>query len=532
MTFDHPWLLAVAPVAAVLVGGVALVARRRRLRAAAAWSSALGEAARGRARWTPAVAALAALLAVVAIAGPRGGRRTVTTESRALGLVVAVDVSRSMLAEDVAPSRLRRAAREASRLVEDLAGDRLGLVAFAGKSYILSPLTVDGGALRLFLDALDPDIASEGGTSLGPVLRQGAELLGAGDEGADRVLVVFTDGETHDSLGDAVSAAEALAREGIKVILVAEGGTQGAKIPVRDARGTVVEYKLDEAGEVVRTARRDDVLRAVAEAAQGSIVASELPDQAGAVRELVGTLRRRATSESRTADLEPLAWIPALAAGLLLLGDTLRRGSGSLVALLLMLLPGGLAAQRPSPADRALAEGEAAAAARAFLRAATGRGRDTALYNAGTAALAAGDLEGARGALTEAAKSVDPVLRYRALYNLGTANLLAARRDTAKRAALLDEAAARLKEALLLEPASARAKWNLELALTPKPPPSGGGGQSPQPPKTPPPPPQPQQDLSQSQAEQILGSMEREELETQLERQRRLQAVRKPGKDW
>ncbi len=121
--------------------------------------------------------------------------------------------------------------REARRLVEDLPGDRLGLIAFAGKSYILSPLTVDGGAVEMYLDALDPDIASEGGTNLSAVLRQGAELLTATRDGADRVLVVFTDGEAHDSLDDALVAARALARQGITLILVAEGGTEPVRIP-------------------------------------------------------------------------------------------------------------------------------------------------------------------------------------------------------------------------------------------------------------------------------------------------------------
>jgi len=188
-------------------------------------------------------------------------------------------------------------------------------------------------------------------------------------------------------------------------------------------------------------------------------------------------------------------------------------------------------AQRPSSADRALAAGDAMTAARRYLERAKGPARDTALYNAGTAALAAGDLEAARTALGEAAKSVDPMLRYRALYNLGTATLLAGRRDTAGRQELMDQAAAHLREALLLQPASERAKWNLELAERQKPPPSSGGGQSP-PPKPAPSPPSKPNDLSQNQAEQILGSMEREELETQLQRQRRLQSVRRPGKDW
>ena len=498
MIFERPLLLLLAPVLALLAGGLGWMARRRRIAGAALWSPALGALARSRRRWTPLVLALCGLTAGVAIAGPRGGQRTVQAESRALDLVIAVDVSRSMLAEDVAPSRLQRAAREASRLVEDLAGDRLGLVAFAGRSYILAPLTVDGGALGMFLDALDPDIASEGGTSLAAVLEQASGLLAAGQDGSDRVLVVFTDGEAHDSLDAAVAAAKRLGESGVRLIIVGEGTGTPTRIPIRDESGTLVEYKLDESGQVVRTQRRDDVIRAVADAAGGSVVSSELPDQAGAVQELVRTLRRRTTAESRTADLAPLGWIPALVGALLLLGDTLRRGSGTLVALLLLLLPSVARAQRPSSADRALA---------------------------------AGDLEAARTALGEAAKSVDPMLRYRALYNLGTATLMAGRRDTAGRQELMDQAAAHLREALLLQPASERAKWNLELAERQKPPPSSGGGQPPPPKPAPSPPSQPN-DLSRNQAEQILGSMEREELETQLQRQRRVQAVRRPGKDW
>jgi len=537
MTFETPLLLAAAPIlGGVLLAG-AWLARRRRLRAATAWSVALGTQARRRARWTPIFLALGGALAAIAFAGPRGGPRSVVSESRALDLVMAVDVSRSMLAEDVAPSRLQRAVREARRLVEDLPGDRLGLIAFAGKSYILSPLTVDGGAVEMYLDALDPDIASEGGTNLSSVLRQGAELLTATRDGADRVLVVFTDGEAHDSLDDALVAARALARQGITLILVAEGGTEPARIPIRDQNGALLEYKLDENGEVIRTRRGDDALRSVAEAAKGSIVASELPDQAGAARELVASLRRSASRESRTADLEPLAWIPILLAAALLLIDTWRQRAGALVGLLLMLGAANASAQRPSPGERKLAAGEHAAAAAAFMKEAGKAASDTALYDAGTAALAAGDLGAAQSALSLAAKSVDPGLRYRALYNLGVVNLMTARADTSKREAMTQEAIDHLREALLLAPSSERAKWNLELAERMRPPPTGGGGggQSGGPSK-----PQPQQaspspssgGLNKSQAEQILTSMEREELGTQMARQRKLRAAPPPGKDW
>jgi Ca-activated chloride channel family protein len=534
MTFETPMLLVAAPLVGGVLAGLAWLARRRRISAASAWSASLATLARLRARATPFVLALAGLLAAIALAGPRGGPRSVVAETRSLNLVVAVDVSRSMLAEDVAPSRLGRAVREARRLVDDLSGDRIGLIAFAGKSYILAPLTVDGGAVSMYLDALDPDIASEGGTALAAVLRQGGQLLTATKDGADRVLVVFTDGESHDAQDDAEGAARALVRDGVTLVLVAEGGTEPVRIPLRDVSGTLIEYKLDEAGEVVRTRRDDAQLRAIAEAARGSLVSSELPDQAGAVRELVQSLRRSAARESRTADLEPLAWIPMLLAALLLLADTWRQRAGALVGLLLVLTSPA-AAQRPSTGDRNLEQGRVEAAVKAYLAGARGDARDTALYNAGTAAMAAGDMEGAKQALTLAARSVDPMMRYRSLYNLGTLALMSARADTAGAGANLDQAVASLREALLLAPSSERAKWNLELAERLRPPPSGGGGggggpKPPEPEKAPP--KSGGGGLSQRQAEQILSSMEREELGTQVARQRRLQSAQRPGKDW
>jgi tetratricopeptide (TPR) repeat protein len=209
----------------------------------------------------------------------------------------------------------------------------------------------------------------------------------------------------------------------------------------------------------------------------------------------------------------------------------------------ILLASGAATAQRPAPGDRALAAGDPAGAAAAFL-AEAGRGpaRDTAFYNAGTAALKAGRLEVARGALAEAAKSLDPALRYRALYNLGLAGLLAAEADTTRQEEYLEDAVDRLRQALLLEPSSARAKWNLELADRRRPPPpsggggggggappsAGGGGQREQAASE-----TRREGLSQSQAEQILNSMERRERETRAEQQRRLQAGSAGGvKDW
>jgi Ca-activated chloride channel family protein len=162
VSFDAPLLLFLAPAVALAVGFAAWLGRGRRIRLARRWSPALARLARARGGWAPVALGLVALLAVVGLAGPRYGRKTITTQSRALSLVFAVDISRSMLAEDVAPNRLLRSVREARRLIQDLEGDRLGLIAFAGQSYILAPLTVDGGAIRMYLDAPTPTSQAPG----------------------------------------------------------------------------------------------------------------------------------------------------------------------------------------------------------------------------------------------------------------------------------------------------------------------------------------------------------------------------------
>jgi len=544
MIFDAPLLLFLSPVVALAVGLGAWLCRGRRIRMARRWSPALGRLARSRGGWAPVTLGAVALLATVGLAGPRLGRKEIRTESRALSLVFAVDISRSMLAEDVAPNRLQRAVREARRLIQDLEGDRLGLIAFAGQSYILAPLTVDGGAIRMYLDALDPDMATPGGSNISAVLNQGAQLLAATTDAADRVLVLLTDGEAHDTLPGIVAQAEALKDVGIRLVVVAQGRPEPARIPIRDSAGTVTQYKQDADGAVIRTSRHDDVLQAIVEAAEGTLVPNEVPDQAGAVRDVVAAMKRSPSSETRTADLVPRAWIPVLAGALLLLAYTLARPGPALVGLAGVLLAGTAAAQRPTDGDRALAAGDPERAAAEFLEdAGAGTARDTAFYNAGTAALEAGRLEVARGALAEAAKSLDPELRYRALYNLGLISLLAAEADSSREEEHLGDAVDRLRQSLLLQPASERAKWNLELAQRRRPPPQGGGGggggappssgggggQSPEPNTA----ESGSEGLSQSQAEQILNSMERRERETRAEQQRRLQTGSAGGvKDW
>ena len=539
MRFELPLLLWLAPVIAVGLAALAWWAQRQRIRLASAWSPVVARLAKRGARRSVPLLGLAGLAAAIAVAGPRGGRMTRSETARGLNVLIAVDVSRSMLAEDVEPNRLQHAIREARRLVQDLGADRIGVIAFAGQSYVLSPLTLDHPAVNLYLETLDPDLASAGGTNLEAVFRQGTQVLSGSLEGGDRAMVVFTDGEGHDSLGLAVAGARELAREGVRLILVAEGGVKPVRIPLRDAAGAVVDYKRDAEGEVVETMRRDDVLQALSNAADGSLIPATLPDQAGAVREQLGALSRRPIRERRLADLMPLAWVAALVAALVLLVQTGSRRGASLAALGMLTVAGLAPAQRVPPGDRLVRAGKSSEAIVAFRReAASGRGSDTAWFNAGTAALLAGRLDDAKDALDRAAGSLDPGLRYRALYNLGVVAMHAARKDSSVRAEREAEGLTRFKQALLLEPSAADAKWNMELLLRPAPPTSGGRKQGKAPPQPQPGPNQaPSQrssaGLSPREAEAILSAVEQSEAATRAGAVRR-QRLRSTAstRDW
>ena len=530
MTVESTLVLIAAPVAAVGMLLLALAARRRRRRAAAAWSAALGTQAARLGRRSPWILAGVALLAMVGVAGPRWGIGSRTTESRALNVVLVMDVSRSMLAQDAQPNRLARASGLARRLVQDLSGDRLALIAFSARGYLLSPLTLDQSAIALQLDALDPDMASEGGSGLAVALQQARVLLSGASQGGDRAIVVFTDGESFDPEGELAAVGRALRQAKITLVAVPVGDVRGARIPEPGGG-----WHKDAGGDEVVTVRRDDLLGIVVEAAEGVLIPASAADPSGEARRVLSRLARAPASDRTTADLLPRAWLFALGAAGLLLAQTLTRRSAALVSLLLVAGLGQAQAQRPSPGSRYLARGDSARARVALLREATRIGSDTAWFNAGTAALLTGDLPTATTALQRATTSLDPDLRRRALYNLGTAYLQQARRDSTRRDTLLTAAATQLQAALLLGPSDRDAKFNFELARklrrnTP-PKPSGGGQRNGQPP-----PAQPTRDkgsMSKAEAEQVLSAMERAERATrqgQYQQQRR--SPPPTGPDW
>lgn len=223
---------------------------------------------------------LAMALMIVALARPRWGERERTIKREGIDIVVALDISRSMLAADVNPSRLRAAKDELERVLGQLRGDRVGLVVFTGVSFAQSPLTKDYGAIRFYLRKLDPSDMPVGGTASGRALIDAIELLtgeslGRSDKedkatekakeierAKTQVVVLITDGEDHQ--GDPLAAAEMAAERGIRVYTIGFGSEKGEPIPLVDGNGQRTRYLKDRQGNTVYTKLNDQPLRDIA----------------------------------------------------------------------------------------------------------------------------------------------------------------------------------------------------------------------------------------------------------------------------
>ncbi|RJS25760.1 aerotolerance regulator BatB [Corallococcus sp. H22C18031201] len=259
----------------LLLGALALVAAlRRRSRLGGLINERHAERlAPGVSVWRPAAQGglygLGLMLFGLALAQPQCGSKSELTKRRGIDVVVALDASKSMLARDVQPSRLDRARLELSTLLDELKGDRVGLVVFAGDAFIQSPLTSDYSAVKLFLRAVDPEMMPQGGTNVGAALKLCKQVLDNADRGAkERVVVLLSDGE--DLMGEVAEATEALKESNVQVLAVGVGSESGEPIPVYDRRGEFVDYKKDSNGETVITRLDRAGLTAIAEASGGA----------------------------------------------------------------------------------------------------------------------------------------------------------------------------------------------------------------------------------------------------------------------
>ncbi len=178
-----------------------------------------------------------------------------------IDIIIAIDVSNSMLAEDMKPNRIIKARQEVRGILDRLQGDRIGLVAFAGEAFIQCPLTLDYSAAEIFLDVVDVGLIPRQGTAIGEAIRksiEGFETL----EKKHKVLILLTDGEDHNT--DPLGAAEAAREEGIKIYPIGIGSPNGEPIPVTNRKGEKMGYKKDEKGEVIVTRLDEITLQKVA----------------------------------------------------------------------------------------------------------------------------------------------------------------------------------------------------------------------------------------------------------------------------
>jgi Ca-activated chloride channel family protein len=231
--------------------------------------------------------ALSVIGLVLALMQPRWGYRWEEVTRRGIDIYLVLDISSSMLAQDVSPSRLERAKRKIGDFTAILEGDRVGLIAFAGRSFVQCPLTLDYSALQIFLQSLDPNSVSVPGTDLGGAINQAIETFDKQSK-KSKVVVLFSDGENLQ--GDVEKAAEKAKSEGVRLYAMGIGTTQGAPIP-REAG----DFRKDRRGDVIITHLDETLLKKITLATGGSYVNSVAGDDD--VRQIYDDIRR--TGEER-----------------------------------------------------------------------------------------------------------------------------------------------------------------------------------------------------------------------------------------
>ena len=210
------------------------------------------------------VAAALAFL-VIALVNPKMGTKLKTVKRQGVDIVFALDISRSMLAEDIAPNRLEKSKQIISKIIDKLGSDRVGIIIYAGNAYPLLPITTDHAAAKMFLQNANPDMVSSQGTAINEALKL-AKSYFDDDEQTNRYLFVISDGEDHEENVNYI--AEEATQEGIKIYTIGVGNSDGAPIPLK-RDGTLIGYKKDREGEAVITKLIDKTLKTIASDGKG-----------------------------------------------------------------------------------------------------------------------------------------------------------------------------------------------------------------------------------------------------------------------
>ena len=208
-------------------------------------------------------------LLIVGLVNPKIGTKLETVKREGVDIVFAVDVSKSMLAEDIAPNRLEKAKRLVSEIINQLASDRIGIIAYAGQAYPQLPITTDYGAAKMFLQGMNTNMLSSQGTAINEAIELAATYYDDAEQ-TNRVLFIISDGEDH-SEGSTLGAVEKAVDEGIKVFTIGVGKEKGAPIPIK-RNGIVESLKKDLEGEVVITKLNEEVLVDIADDGNGEYI--------------------------------------------------------------------------------------------------------------------------------------------------------------------------------------------------------------------------------------------------------------------
>ena len=267
-------------------------------------ASLMPEASSKRRRWKFYYLIVAVTALIFMIAGPQFGSKLETVKRRGIEVMICLDISNSMLAQDITPNRLEKAKQMLSRLTDDLDNDKIGLIVFAGDAFTQIPITSDYISAKMFLSSINPSMVSTQGTAIGSAINLAMRSF-TPDETIGKTIVLITDGENHED--DAVGAATAAAEKGVKVNIIGIGSTQGAPIPVNNG-----ERLKDNAGNVVVTQLNETMCQEIAHAGKGIYVRADNTNNA--LKALQNELSKMSKSEVESQVFSEYdEWFPTLA---------------------------------------------------------------------------------------------------------------------------------------------------------------------------------------------------------------------------
>lgn len=261
------------------------------------------------------LALLGVTFLIIACANPQLGTRLEEVKREGVDIIIALDVSNSMKAEDIRPNRLERSKQAISRLIDKLQNDRIGMIVFAGQAYVQLPITTDYAAAKLFLSTIEPDIIPTQGTCIGCAIDL-AEKSFVGNENKHKALVIITDGENHEE--DAVESAKRANEKGIIIHTIGMGSVEGAPIPLY-RNGAQVDFQKDNNGSTVITKLESLTLQRIAAEGKGVFVrASNSDDGLSTILGQINKMEKKSFGTKQFTGFED-RFQYFLAAGLLLL---------------------------------------------------------------------------------------------------------------------------------------------------------------------------------------------------------------------